>query len=94
MAALLPNLQRHRRQHQQQFAQISINLAKLASKLVAEHPEFAQGDFGRAFLVTAVALMTGATGPEATAAYLHELTDQLALSGKLHAAELLPPGRA
>jgi hypothetical protein len=60
-------------EHARKFAQVSRNLAKLAETLSAQHPDFPRGDFGRAFLTTAIALLLDAAGGEETARYLREL---------------------
>jgi hypothetical protein len=60
-------------EHQEKFAQVSWNLTQLANQLVADHPEFGKADFGRAFLVTAIALMSDGTSADVTANYLREI---------------------
>jgi hypothetical protein len=59
--------------HAAKFAQVSKNLKRLADQLVAEHPDFPRQDFGRAYLVTAIALLLDGVGPVATGRYLHAL---------------------
>ena len=60
-------------EHAAKFAQVSRNLQILADQLVAQHPDFPPGDFGRAFLTTALALLLDAAGQEETVRYLREL---------------------
>jgi hypothetical protein len=63
--------------HLSKFLQVSKNLKSLAEQLVAQHPEFPPGDFGRAYLAVAITLMLGAAGNGTTAAYLRHIADGL-----------------
>jgi hypothetical protein len=63
--------------HAAKLAQISRNLRTVAEKLVAQNPDFPPADFGRAYFAVALALMLGATGDAATAAWLRQIADGL-----------------